>query len=304
MGEWESNRCRRCFNIVPDGPKCPICGATRDDFLPPSERHNLFARLSFYSSVVASLQWDAQAIDLGPDARAWQDMPNERRQRLTRLLAGFCVAEDAVAEHLRPFGDATDDTLLAWVLFLQRRDEVRHAEFFDRVGAEVLGLAGASAAERRAAARELTTPAILDLFETELPAMAGELAASRLQLEDGVSLYHMVIEGIVLSSAQQALLEDLEDGAMPGVSDGVHRVSLDERWHIGLGLRCLIEAQPSPDKIQELMGKVHEASEAWGDAVPQPIRDHVTQLTARRMSVSGLGGYADPELDPLQGLVS
>ena len=97
-------------------------------------------------------------------------------QRLTTLLAGFCVAEEAVSEHLTPFTEATADTLVAWVFFLQRRDEQRHALLFDRVAAEVLGLPGATAAERRAAAREHVTPELLELFEVRLPAIAAELA--------------------------------------------------------------------------------------------------------------------------------
>src|SRR4051812_49252099 len=141
---------------------------------------------SFFSRVVARLQWDANAIDLAPDARAWPGLPAERRERLTRLLAGFCVAEDAVSAHLEPFGPAvkeseiaSEQSLMAWVFFLQRRDETRHALLFDRIASEVLGLPGATSAERRAAARPHVPPAVLELFEERLPAMAAELGAGR-----------------------------------------------------------------------------------------------------------------------------
>jgi hypothetical protein len=147
-------------------------------------------------------------------------VPAARRRRLTTLLAGFCVAEEAVSEELAPFADAAKDTsmaseesLVAWVFFLQRRDEQRHALLFDRIAAEVLGLPGATPAERRAAARAHVPDAVLELF--------------------------------VLDAGQRALLDDLADGARPGVREGVARVERDERWHVGLGLRCLIEAQPS-----------------------------------------------------------
>src|SRR5215216_6687709 len=122
---------------------------------------------SFFSGVVARLQWDARAIDLAPDARAWPRLPAARRRRLTTLLAGFCVAEDAVSEHLAPFADAargatlpSQESLMAWVFFLQRRDEQRHAQLFDRIAGEVLGLPGAAPAERRAAARTEAPPAM------------------------------------------------------------------------------------------------------------------------------------------------
>ena len=52
---------------------------------------------NFFSRVVAKLQWDAQSIDLEPDAAAWPGLPEERRERLTKLLAGFRIADDAVS---------------------------------------------------------------------------------------------------------------------------------------------------------------------------------------------------------------
>jgi hypothetical protein len=96
----------------------------------------------FFSKVVARLQWDPAAIDLTPDASAWPELPAERRRRLMTLFAGFRVAEDAVSEHITPFADvarnatlASHESLVAWVFFLQRRDEDRHALWFDRIAA-------------------------------------------------------------------------------------------------------------------------------------------------------------------------
>src|SRR3954453_16277031 len=153
---------------------------------------------SFFSRVVARLQWDARAIDLAPDARAWPGLPAERRARLTTLLAGFCVAEDPFPENLEPFpavarntSMVSAETLVAWVFYLQRRDEARHALLFDRVAAEVLGLPGATAAERRAAARAHAPPPVRDLLEVRPPARAAALAAGRTGLGEGVGLYHM-----------------------------------------------------------------------------------------------------------------
>ena len=60
---------------------------------------------NFFSRIVARLQWSPEAIDLAPTRARWAELPDERRERLTTLLAGFCVAEDAVAEQLTPFAD-------------------------------------------------------------------------------------------------------------------------------------------------------------------------------------------------------
>ena len=247
---------------------------------------------SFFSRVVARLQWDAKAIDLAQDVREWPVLPDERRARLTSLLAGFRVAEDAVAEELTPFGEAAKNSLVAWVMYLQRRDEQRHAVFFDRVAEQVLGLEGDTPAERRDAARRYAPAGVLELFDERLPALAGELAASRARLDEGVGLYHMVLEGVVLAAGQQALLEDQDDGALPGVREGVHRVELDERWHIGFGLRCLIDAQPSPEVIDSVLAQAEEAAEAWGDAVPAAIRESIVPKCRRRLAVAKLIPHA------------
>jgi ribonucleoside-diphosphate reductase beta chain len=250
---------------------------------------------NFFSRRVARLQWNPRAIDLTEDARGWPELPAERRDRLMTLLAGFCVAEEAVAEQLTPFADAareatlaSQESLMAWVFFLQRRDEQRHAVLFDRIADEVLGLAGATAAERRAAAQEHVPAAFLELFEERLPAMVAELAAGNTGLAEGVSLYHMLLEGVVFDAGQHALLDDLADGALPGVREGVGRVERDERWHVGFGLRCLVESRPSAELLYDLLERAEEVAAAWGDAVPAATRKHSADKVAHRLHVAGL----------------
>jgi ribonucleoside-diphosphate reductase beta chain len=250
---------------------------------------------TFFSQIVARRQWNPSAIDLAPDARAWPGLPDERRRRLTTLLAGFHVAEDAVSEHIGPFAEAarnstmaSAESLMAWVFYLQRRDEERHGQFFDRLAAEVLGMPGATPAERRAASRAHVPAAVLELFEVRLPAMAAELTAGRTGLGEGIGLYHMVLEGVVFDAAHHALRDDLADGDLPGVREGVERVELDERWHIGFGLRCLIEAQPSPDLLDEVLARAEDAAAAWGDAVSPATRERAAEMCHHRLAVAGL----------------
>ena len=251
---------------------------------------SIFPRLSTYSQIVAKLQWEPSAIDLAPDAEAWPGLPAERRRRLTTLLAGFRVAEDSVAEHLTPFADRAErvDTMMMWIFFLQRRDEDRHAAFFDRVAAEVLGLGGDTPADRVAAAREHVPAAFLSLFEERLPAVAAELAAGHTGILDGVRLYHMVLEGAVFTAGQRALLDDLEDDVLPGVRKGVENVERDERWHVGFGVRCLTEAKDPDVLLDHVLATATEAAAAWGEAVPAATREYAVNLCRRRLSIAGL----------------
>lgn len=252
---------------------------------------SIFPRLSTYSQIVAKLQWEPTAIDLAADARAWPELPDERRRRLTTLLAGFRVAEDAVAEHLTPFADRAEhvDTMMMWIFFLQRRDEDRHASFFDRVAAEVVGLPGDTPADRLVAAREHAPAAFLELFDVRLPEMAAELAAGRTGILDGISLYHMVLEGAVFTAGQRALLDDLEDDVLSGVREGVRRVELDERWHVGFGVRCLTEAADPEILFDDVLARATEAADAWGDAVAPATREFAVNLCRRRLTVAGMG---------------
>ena len=60
---------------------------------------------------------------------------------------------------------------------------------------------------------------------------------------------------------------------MPGVRQGVYHVELDERWHIGFGLRCLIDAKPAPGPHRRASWPAPRSPPAaWGDAIPEEIR--------------------------------
>ena len=256
---------------------------------------------NFFSQLVARLQWNPMAIDLTGDVRAWAELDADRRARLLKLLAGFRVGEDAVAAQIAPFADAareatlaSQESLMAWVFFLQRRDEQRHAQLFDRIAAEVLALPGDAAADRRTAARAHVADAFVELFEQRLPAVSADLAAGHTGLAEGLSLYHMLLEGVVFDAGQQALLDELADGALPGVRKGLEHVIADERWHVGFGLRCLIETQPSEDVLANLLDRAGEAAAAWGDAVPAATREASARKVAHRLHVSKLGETQAP----------
>ncbi len=72
--------------------------------------------------------------------------------------------------------------------------------------------------------------------------------------------------------------------------EGVARVERDERWHIGFGLRCLVETKPSRELLDDLLARSAEAAAAWGDAIPADTRERIVPMCARRLSVAGLIG--------------
>jgi ribonucleoside-diphosphate reductase beta chain len=230
-------------------------------------------------------QWDQQDVDLGPDAAAWPRLAADARARLERLVAGFCVGEAGVAEHLAPFGAAAGDPVAARCFAVQERDEERHSAFFDRVAREVLRVPGDGAAERRAALRELLEPAFLDLFERRLPEVAGRLARDGDGLARGVGLYHMVLEGVVFTAGQLAFLEELDrHPELPGLRDGMERVLRDERWHVGFGGRCLQDSGLSPADVADVLREGEEAARSWAAAAGAGHAEKVLRMLRRRMS--------------------
>ena len=119
--------------------------------------------------------------------------------------------------------------------------------------------------------------------------MAAELAAGRSGAGRGRRpLPHAARGSRLRRRDSSALLDDLADGALPGVREGIERVERDERWHVGFGLRCLIETQPSRSARRPPGVRAEEAAEAWGDAVPAATRELSARKVAHRLHVAGL----------------
>lgn len=224
----------------------------------------------------ARLQWDEAAIDLRGDARAWPGLDAAARGRITTLIAGFCVAERAVAEHLEPFGAAAADAVARAAFAAQAVDEARHARFFTRVAREVVGFDP----DRDAAA--LAGAEIVVLFTDGLPALAARLAGGDASLSEAVAYYHLVLEGIVFAIGQAALQAELGAAGLHGTLKGVRRVQADERWHIGLGAMALQDRGDAP-AVGQLAAR---AAAAWGPDVATPDRvEDVLRVHRRRVGL-------------------
>jgi ribonucleoside-diphosphate reductase beta chain len=224
------------------------------------------------------LRWDERTLDLGADRPAFVALPAARRDALRRLVAGFCVGEVAVAEHLVPFQAAAEDADLQACLRVQADDERRHARFFARVAREVVGIDPVTDAPR------LAGDALNALFGRLLPAAADTVRADPATLPQAVALYHLVLEGVVFAAGQDLLVWLLTDTAtLPVTLDGVRRVQNDERWHIGLGVQALSAFAVEPPELDEA---VRLALDAWGEAGDRDEalarhRRRVALLTAR-----------------------
>ena len=186
-----------------------------------------------------SLQWQEESLDLQEDQAAWPGLAAERRQALQALLAGFCLGEARVADELNAFAVAAPDPDAGTCFRLQAGDEARHARFFDRYVREVMTVEGATPGDRRERLRGEVGTEFLDLFERRLGATTRRLAEDASTLEAAIALYHLVLEGVVFTAGQLAMLELLEDRSLPGLRRGLELVLRDERWHVGFGTSVL-----------------------------------------------------------------
>jgi ribonucleoside-diphosphate reductase beta chain len=242
-------------------------------------------------SAARRLQWDAEAISLQADRAAIVSLPDAVRRTAQTLVAGFVVAEHAVAEELEPFvaaaGELDPDPCARECFAAQAADERRHAHWFDRLAGELFDL-------DRATARTSAPAAIRELFESELPAAARELAARAdpAQLAAAVGLYHVVLEGIAFAVGQEALLELARDHGLVGVADGVARVQADERWHVGLGVLAL-QRLGAPVEVH---GPARRALAAWGPSIATPERtERVLATHARRLAIAAARPLAESQ---------
>jgi ribonucleoside-diphosphate reductase beta chain len=237
-----------------------------------------------------SLQWDETTIDFGPDEKAWPTLGDAERARVLGLIAGFCIAEAAVSEHIDAFEAATANEWVAACFRAQARDEHRHARFFDRVAAEVAAVPGADVAARLDVLRTLVSPELVALFEERLPATARRLADGHEGLTSAVGLYHMVLEGVVLLAGQNALLDTLGllSAALPGVRRGAELVLRDERWHMGFGTRLVQNAKLGRDEVAALLALGQEAAGAWGDLVSPDAAERAMRIHQRRLRAADM----------------
>jgi ribonucleoside-diphosphate reductase beta chain len=229
----------------------------------------VIAGYEHFLRIADRVQWDQADVDLSADALAWPEAGDER---VAELIAGFCVGEAGVAEHLAPFAAAASPDA-ARCFAAQERDEQRHARFFARAVREVLGCDDP---------RALLSAEFLELFEVRLPEAAASAASD---LGGAVGLYHMVLEGVVFTAGQYALLDRL-DPRLPGLRQGTELVLRDERWHVGFGTRCLIDAGLDEAAI---LSEGERAAAVWApeqaERVVTTLRRRLAMVRSERVTV-------------------
>lgn len=225
--------------------------------------------------------WDPEAFDLTADLARWPELPSDVRGRVLGLLAAFLVGEEAVAEHLAPFQAAAVDPALRSCLLAQRTEEERHAVAVARIWTAV---AGPNEADLAGAARRAPAD-LVALFADDLPRVA---AAAGTDLSGAIALYHGLIEGVVFLAGQTAMRQLADEWGLTAIGGTFSRIERDERWHVTLGVRTLVDAIDGHAVAETLPARARAAADAWGPLVGEATKDDAVALVSRRLTAAGL----------------
>jgi ribonucleoside-diphosphate reductase beta chain len=189
-------------------------------------------------------QWATQEIDFSQDRADWHERfdDDERFQRMYGLSA-FFIGEQRVAAELGPMMRAAPDEEMRLFLCTQIADEARHVAFFNRFYSEVGVLESEGLEERLAETSAHLNPEFGVLFDELLRQRVDRLAAEPEDLEtlvEAVTIYHMVIEGMLALTGQHFIMDYNERmGTLPGFVKGFTLVARDEHRHVAFGARFL-----------------------------------------------------------------
>ena len=216
-------------------------------------------------------QWATQDIDFTQDRIDWHERidAEERFQRMYGL-SSFFIGEQRVAAELGPMMRAAPQEDMRLFLCTQIADEARHVAFFDRFYAEVGVLESDNLADRLEENVQYINKEFGVLFDEMLHSRVDRLAVEPEDLEtlvETVTIYHMVIEGMLALTGQHFIMDYNERvGTLPGFVEGFTKVARDEHRHVAFGARFLRDmAQRDPryiDAIQRTLVEVGPVADA------------------------------------------
>ena len=220
-------------------------------------------------------QWAVQDVDFTQDRVDWHErIPEEERFQRMYGLSSFFIGEQRVAEELGPMMRACPQEDMRIFLCTQIADEARHVQFFDRFYSEVGVLESDNLADRLEETSAHLNQNFGVLFDEMLKSRVDRLAAEPEDLEtlvEAVTLYHMVIEGMLALTGQHFIIEYNERvGTLPGFVEGFGNVARDEHRHVAFGARFLRDMAAADPRYAEAIQRTLVECGPAADGVLQP----------------------------------
>jgi ribonucleoside-diphosphate reductase beta chain len=220
-------------------------------------------------------QWATQDIDFTQDRIDWHErIPEEERFQRMYGLSSFFIGEQKVAEELGPMMRAAPTEEMRVFLCTQIADEARHVRFFNRFYEEVGILEADTLQGRLLETSEHVNPEFNELFDEMLKGRVDRLARNPGDVEmlvEAVTLYHMVIEGMLALTGQHFILQYNEEvGTLPGFCEGFNKIARDEHRHVAFGARFLREMAQEDARYGAAITRTLNEVAPIADAVLQP----------------------------------
>src|SRR3954449_3208419 len=205
--------------------------------------------------------WSAHAIDFTRDKEQWAALSEDDKNHLAWNLSSFFVGEERVTTQFTGLVAAYESQSEEAFLTTQQVDEARHAQHFNRMYEQVLGLDGTFEDRLNRAREDLNEP-FIELFDVHLVDACDRLMADRTDREakvDFVTAYHMIIEGTLALTGQYFLTDYCEkNDILPGFLEGFENISRDEHRHVAYGTWYLQQAAKDPALRQRIQDKLAE----------------------------------------------
>jgi ribonucleoside-diphosphate reductase beta chain len=260
-------------------------------------------------------QWATQDVDFTQDRIDWHErIPEEERFQRMYGLSSFFIGEQRVAEELGPMMRAAPSEEMRIFLCTQIADEARHVRFFNRFYSEVGVLESETLQARLEETSEHLNPQFNVLFDEMLKSRVDRLAREPRDLEalvEAITLYHMIIEGMLALTGQHFIIEyNEEQGTLPGFVEGFNNIARDEHRHVAFGARflrdmaeedtryaetiqrTLVECGPAADGVLIPKWYVEGETELFGGISPEETREFALKCLERRLKVIGLAPVA------------
>src|SRR4051812_43810549 len=181
-------------------------------------------------------QWRTQDLDFTQDREDWHGFPAEGRYQRMYGLSSFFIGEQKVADELGRMMRAAPTEEMRIFLCTQIADEARHVQFFNRFYDQVGVLESENLQDRLEETSAHLNPEFNVLFDEMLGTRVDKLARDPKDLEtlvEAITLYHMVIEGMLALTGQHFIITYNEDqGTLPGFVEGFNNIARDEHRHV------------------------------------------------------------------------
>jgi ribonucleoside-diphosphate reductase beta chain len=252
--------------------------ATADPALIEAADHTADVKLLSYGELYLlweRQQWQTQELDFSQDREDWRERfsAEERFQRMYGL-SSFFIGEQKVAEELGPIMRAAPTEEQRIFLCTQIADEARHVRFFERFYREVGVLESEELTAMLAETSEHLNENFGRLFDEMLKQRTDRLSA---EPEDGealveaVTLYHMVIEGMLALTGQHFMMDYNErEGTLPTFVEGFQKVARDEHRHVAFGSVFLREKVHEDERYKAAIQRTLEEALPVADSVLSP----------------------------------